>query len=123
MGKVAIRVEDVSKFYRLGYVGASTISDDLKRLWIMNVLGKPDPFLDIAQSNARDKAGSDYVWALRNLNFDVQQGEVLGVVGKNGAGKSTLLKNFSKSYRPYYGQHKNKRPHCLFIRGGYRLSS
>lgn len=74
----------------------------------MNVLGKPDPFLDIAQSNARDKAGSDYVWALRNLNFDVQQGEVLGVVGKNGAGKSTLLKILAKVTAPTTGNIKIK---------------
>jgi lipopolysaccharide transport system ATP-binding protein len=103
MSEVAIRVENLSKFYRLGYVGASTISDDLQRFWQMNVLGKPDPFLDLAQANARDTKGSDYVWALRDINFDVQKGEVLGIIGKNGAGKSTLLKILAKVTGPTTG--------------------
>lgn len=103
MNNVAIRVENLSKFYRLGYVGASSISDDLQRFWQMNVLGKPDPFLKLAQTNARDTKGSDYVWALRDVNFDVQKGEVLGVIGKNGAGKSTLLKILAKVTGPTTG--------------------
>jgi lipopolysaccharide transport system ATP-binding protein len=103
MSEVAIRVENLSKFYRLGYVGASTISDDLQRFWQMNILGKADPFLDLAVANARDTKGSDYVWALRNVNFDVQKGEVLGIIGKNGAGKSTLLKILAKVTGPTTG--------------------
>jgi lipopolysaccharide transport system ATP-binding protein len=103
MNDVAIRVENLSKFYRLGYVGASSINDDLQRFWQVNILGKPDPFLKLAQANARDTKGSDYVWALRDVNFDVQKGEVLGIIGKNGAGKSTLLKILAKVTGPTTG--------------------
>ena len=101
----AIEFCHVGKQYRLGLVSTGTFSRDLNRWWAMNVLGKEDPFLKIGDTNVRScKGNSDFVWALKDIDFSVEQGDVVGIIGKNGAGKSTLLKLLSRVTAPTVGE-------------------
>ena len=100
----AIEFNNVSKQYRLGLVSTKTLSHDLHRWWTVSVRGKEDPYLKIGSINDRSqKADSEYVWALKDIDFKVEQGDVVGIIGKNGAGKSTLLKLLSKVTGPTTG--------------------
>ena len=100
----AIEFNHVGKQYRLGLVSTGTISHDLNRWWHTAILRQEDPYLKIGAVNDRtQKADSDYVWALRDIDFRVEQGDVVGIIGKNGAGKSTLLKLLSKVTGPTVG--------------------
>ena len=100
----AIEFNHVGKQYRLGLVGTGTLSHDLNRWWQTSVLHREDPYLKIGDVNDRAaKATSDYIWALRDIDFKVEQGDVVGIIGKNGAGKSTLLKLLSRVTAPTVG--------------------
>ncbi len=108
MKRSVIKTENISKQYRLGTIGTGNLYSDLTRWWY-KVRGKEDPFLVIGETNDQTvKGNSEYVWALQNINFEVQQGDLVGLIGKNGSGKSTLLKLLSKITAPTTGVIKLK---------------
>jgi lipopolysaccharide transport system ATP-binding protein len=106
MTRNVIRVENVSKAYRLGQIGTSTLSDDIK-VWWAKTRGQPNPLLKIGQEDYGNRE-KEYLWALRDVNFNVAEGTVLGIIGRNGAGKSTVLKILSRVTAPTSGYIKVK---------------
>lgn len=108
MSNTVIEFNNIGKQYILGTIGTGTLSQDLNRWWA-NIRGKEDPYLKIGETNDRTQKGdSRFVWALRDINFKVEQGDVVGIIGKNGAGKSTLLKILSRVTSPTTGDIKIK---------------
>ncbi|GAB2784042.1 hypothetical protein GCM10027275_30180 [Rhabdobacter roseus] len=104
MSDTVIQVDTISKLYQLGEISTGTLSRDVSRWWA-RVRGQEDPFQKIGEANDRTiKGTSDYVWALKDISFEVKQGEVLGIIGRNGAGKSTFLKILSRITKPTSGR-------------------
>ncbi|GER80052.1 MAG: ABC transporter ATP-binding protein [Anaerolineales bacterium] len=97
-----ISVENLSKIYRLGLIGTGTITTDFN-VWWAKMRGKPNPLLKIGEKDHGNRDGEE-LWALRDVSFKVEQGEVLGIIGRNGAGKSTLLKILSRTTAPTSGK-------------------
>jgi len=109
MSKPIIKVENLSKAYQIGQIGSGTLSKDIDRFWQTKILRKEDPFLKIGETNDRSKKGaSNIVWSLKDINFEINQGDAVGIIGKNGAGKSTLLKLLSRVTSPTTGEIKVK---------------
>ncbi len=107
MANTVLKIEGVSKQYRLGMIGTGTLNHDINRWWY-RIRGKEDPYLKIGEVNDRAIEGGDYVWALRDINLEIKEGDVIGVIGKNGSGKSTLLKLLSRVTGPTTGSIKAK---------------
>lgn len=104
-----IHIENLWKEYRLGVIGHGTLTHDLQSWWA-KVRGKEDPNAKIAPMLAgqEKQIEGDHFWALRDINLEVKEGQILGIIGKNGAGKSTLLKVLSRVTAPTRGNIKVK---------------
>ncbi|WP_187264258.1 ABC transporter ATP-binding protein [Pontibacter beigongshangensis] len=111
MTDTIITVEGLSKLYKLGTIGTGSLRQDMQRWWNAAVLKKKDPFFDLDEND--QKESTQFLWALRDINFEVKHGEALGIIGSNGSGKSTLLKIISRIVRPTHGT----------VRGNGKVSS
>jgi len=105
MSDIAIRIEHLSKMYRLGVINNGVLFRDIQT-WIALKRGKEDPHSKIGEN--KYSGDKDHFWALKDISFDIKQGDRLGIIGKNGAGKSTLLKILSRITTPTEGTIKIK---------------
>ncbi|MES9899037.1 MAG: polysaccharide ABC transporter ATP-binding protein [Sedimenticola sp.] len=103
---VVIKIENLSKYYRLGIIGGGTLQEDVSR-WFAKLRGQPDPLMKVDVENHGNRKNGE-IWALQNINLEVKEGEILGIIGNNGVGKSTLLKILSRITAPTSGRIKIK---------------
>src|SRR5690606_6772507 len=101
MSDIVIQAENISKLYHLGKIGSGSLRRDLQFWWDRTILDKEDPNKYIMGGKKIDN--KEVVWALKNIEFELRQGESLGIIGHNGAGKSTLLKILSRIVKPTEG--------------------
>jgi lipopolysaccharide transport system ATP-binding protein len=111
MSDLVIQAENISKFYQLGTIGSGSLRRDIQSWWQTKILNKGHPYHGLSEADAEDSR--DFIWALRNVNMEIRQGETWGIIGKNGAGKSTFLKILSRIIKPTSGS----------IRGRGKISS
>ncbi len=106
MGDTIITVNDVWKQYKLGYINAGSLKEEIHSWWNQKVLKNTNNGLEnpVVENSLSERSDSAAFWALQNINFEVRQGEALGIIGKNGAGKSTLLKLLSRVTKPTRGK-------------------
>jgi len=100
MPDTAIQIDHLSKMYRLGVINNGALFQDIQS-WIALKRGKEDPHSKIGEN--KYKGDKDHFWALKDISFDIKQGDRIGIIGKNGAGKSTLLKILSRITIPTEG--------------------
>ena len=106
---LAITAATTSNHYRQDEVSTGTNTHDLNRAWA-KLRGKEDPYLKIGESNDRStKGGSEYVWSLKDINFEIEKGDAVGIIGRNGAGKSTLLYFLSRVIKTTTGNIEEKK--------------
>jgi lipopolysaccharide transport system ATP-binding protein len=101
MGDVVLSVENLSKQYRLGKIGTGSLRQDISYWWKHSVLRKEIPFF-YGDDDER------FIWALKDITFELTKGEALGIIGSNGSGKSTLLKIISRITAPTKGYIRGK---------------
>ena len=108
MSITAIDIKGLSKAYNLGTISSGTLSRDLSS-FLARKFGREDPNSKIVTDNDLNIVdGFERIWAIKDINLKVNQGEILGIIGKNGAGKSTLLKILSRITSPTQGNAKIK---------------
>lgn len=101
MEDIAIKVENISKKYRIGRRERYKALRDTLTDGLMLPVRSISSIFNPRQKHGAEESG--YIWALKNVSFEVKRGDVLGIIGRNGAGKTTLLKVLSRITEPTQG--------------------
>ena len=106
MSDIVLQAKDISKLYKLGTIGSGSLRKDVQQWFDKSILNKQDPYLK--RIDEEQVISRDHLWALRDVNFEIKEGEAWGFIGRNGAGKSTMLKILSRIVKPTTGTIKGK---------------